>query len=868
MLFSTGLVLCALSLWACLGMLVLRVLLHYLSIDSPHLALQLSLGFVLGAAITAATFLGAPTHPQYVALGITLASVIATLYLVSVGLKRNGSFWRDDVIATSNNASSNLGLVLAGLLVVHLALILAENITRAVYPWDAWTTWIYRAKLWFFNQEIAPLLAPNVWLSEGGPAAGTIAAYDYPAFVSLVALYPASLVNEWSDHLVNLPWFVCALALSAGIFGLCRELQISSNAAIFATLALFSAPLFHVHFAMAGYADAWIAATTGLGLACLLGWAYKRQSNVLLYGITFLILGVFIKREGLAWFSLALFWLASWELGRHYPIRTVFGLIIFGSGIASLLFSNWLLPLGVLGDWGISGQQLFLGPLGAFALSNQPVLGLYGASVISQSNWLLLLPLWCFGCCLVARRHTALVVASTSLITLFWFAQYAIFRYTQLGDYALSGTAINRLLLHILPALTLVIGAAFHELSRTVNGNAHKLRPWLVTFGLPVVLTVSTVAVLLLANTSSGSKPAQNFDKNTLMSFAGQVDWLDKGFRLGFANGDVAAAGYRGHPVAGADFPYMRIALDRHPEALSFFYRRQDMPEDFYTIPIYSSRALLALHRDPSWREAMIIEYGIVQGKTSAPLPLVHDAALLSSASVKDVSSIITRWIHPEPHDYRSINLLEAKTADVWPSLSTTAIIAALLLIVLVLVLKTGGKSAVSKRHNAYISSMLMATLLGLFIWSDALSSLNHLTRLNLHVKANKAPADKPAEIARLLAPHIPAKTPILIFPTTPTQQFTALRLTYDLLPIPAMVVQPRSSSNASALPKDWPGLGLVLDDSAGLGETKDRIQALPNSDTELLFFGKDWMVFKGRDYKAQNQNQTPQQSQTLAPRE
>ena len=264
----------------------------------------------------------------------------------------------------------------------------------------------------------------------------------------------------------------------------------------------------------------------------------------------------------------------------------------------------------------------------------------------------------------------------------------------------------------------------------------------------------------------------------------------------------------------------------------------------------------------------MIIEYGIVQGKTSAPLPLVHDAALLSSASVKDVSSIITRWIHPEPHDYRSINLLEAKTADVWPSLSATAIIAALLLIVLVLVLKTGGKSAVSKRHNAYLSSMLMATLLGLFIWSDALSSLNHLTRLNLHVKANKAPADKPAEIARLLAPHIPAKTPILIFPTTPTHQFTALRLTYDLLPIPAMVVQPRSSSNASALPKDWPGLGLVLDDSAGLGETKDRIQALPNSDTELLFFGKDWMVFKGRDYKAQNQNQTPQQSQTLAPRE
>lgn len=851
MLLSEGLILIALGLWACLGMLPMRVLLHCFSIHSPHLALRLSLGFVVGAAITVGIFLGAPTQPQYVALGITVASVIATLYFLSVGLKKGGSIWHDAVAPNNNNALSNLGLVFAGLLVIHLALILAENITRAVYPWDAWTTWIYRAKLWFFNREITPLLAPNVWLSEGGPTAGTIAAYDYPAFISLVALYPVSLVNEWSDHLVNLPWFLCALALSAGIFGLCRELKISSNAAIFATLALFSAPLFHVHFAMAGYADAWIAATTGLGLACLLGWAYRRQTNVLLYGIVFLLLGAFIKREGIAWFSLALFWLASWELGRHYPLRAVFGLTIVLCGLASLLLSNGLLSLGALGDWGISSQQLFLGPLGSFALSNQPVLGLYRASVISQSNWLLLLPLWCFGCCLLARRHSALVVASTTLVTLFWFAQYAIFRYTQLGDYALSSTAINRLLVHILPALTLVIGAAFHELSYTDSGSAQKPHPWLLTFGLPVVLTLGTVTVLLLATGGGGNKPAQSLDKDTLLPFAGQVDWLDKGFRLEPANGDVAAAGHRGQPLAGANFPYMRIVLDRHPEALSFFYRRQDTPGDFFTIPINSSRTLLALHRDPSWHEAVIIEYGIVQGKTSVPLPLVREVSLLSSASTKDVSAIITAWVNPKPHDYRSINLLEAKTADVWPSSSTTAIIAALLLIVPVLVLKTSGKSAVSTGHNTGLFGILTATLLGLFIWSDALSSWNHMTRLYLNVNAIKTPADKPAEIARLLAPLVPAKTPVLIFPATSAHQFTALKLTYDLLPVPAMVVQPRSSSNTTALPKDWPGLGLVLNDEVPLREAANRAQRSTESKSTPIQIGTTWMLYEARDRRA-----------------
>lgn len=91
MLLSAGLILIALGLWACLGMLPMRVLLHCFSIHSPHLALRLSLGFVVGAAITVGIFLGAPTQPQYVALGITVASVIATLYFLSVGLKKGGS---------------------------------------------------------------------------------------------------------------------------------------------------------------------------------------------------------------------------------------------------------------------------------------------------------------------------------------------------------------------------------------------------------------------------------------------------------------------------------------------------------------------------------------------------------------------------------------------------------------------------------------------------------------------------------------------------------------------------------------------------------------------------------------------------------
>ena len=190
MALSAGLIILALSLWVFLGLLPLRVLLHWLSIAPPHRALQLSLGFVLGAAGTAAAFMVGSEHPRLVALGIAAASMSAAWYCFYVGMKRRALFWRNDAGLASDTTYSQLGLIFAGLLCLHLALILVENLTRSVYPWDAWTTWIYRSKLWFFNSEIAPLLPPALWLSEGGPTQGTIAAHEYPAFISLIALYP------------------------------------------------------------------------------------------------------------------------------------------------------------------------------------------------------------------------------------------------------------------------------------------------------------------------------------------------------------------------------------------------------------------------------------------------------------------------------------------------------------------------------------------------------------------------------------------------------------------------------------------------------------------------------------------------------
>ena len=851
MAFSAGLIIVALSLWVFLGLLPLRVLLHGLSIAPPHRALQLSLGFVLGAAVTAAAFMAGSEHPRLVALGVAVTSLSAAWYCFHIGTKRKEFFWRKDTGLAAYNTFSTLGLIFAGLLCLHLALILAENLTRSVYPWDAWTTWIYRTKLWFFNGDIAPLLPPALWLSEGGPTQGTIAAHDYPAFISLIALYPSSLVNEWSDHWVNLPWGLCALALAAGIFGLCRELNISSTAALFAALALFSAPLLHVHFAMAGYADAWMAATTGLGLACCLGWAHKRQTNVLVCGVIFLLLGAFIKREGMAWLGLALVWLVGWEIIRHYPLRAALCSALIVTAIGGLLLSEGLLPLGPLGQLGVSEQQLFLGPLGNFALSDQAVLGVYQASFITQGNWQLLILLWILSCCVLVKRNGALAVASLSLITLFWLSQYAIFRFTQLGDFAVSGTAINRLFLHLLPALAVTIGAGFHQLSAEHGDGLHRYRPWLVGVGFAGVLVAGIVGTMLSVHAGSSKTPTQRFDQSNLQAFAGQVTWLQPGFQLKPTGEGVAAAGRRNNVLIAADYPYARIVLNKAPESLSFFWRRQDTPGDFHTVPVSTRQTLLALHRNAAWRDSVVIEYGLVQGGEPTPRPIVHDVSLLTSASFSDIATLMTRWLAPKPHNYQSINFLSADAADTWPSSNSAVIAAAVLIMGLLLILRASRFGTL----NGYgpLAGLSVAALLGLFLLSEAIALSSHTARLPMNTSAANTPADKPFELAQRLKPHIAAATPLLIFPASPAQSFQALRLAYDLLPRPAYAVLPEPGLSTTRFPRDWPGLGLLLDSAANLPKTFNRLHTSAFGGAESLQAGEDWMLFQGPAYSSQN---------------
>jgi hypothetical protein len=240
--------------------------------------------------------------------------------------------------------------------------------------------------------------------------------------------------------------------------------------------------------------------------------------------------------------------------------------------------------------------------------------------------------------------------------------------------------------------------------------------------------------------------------------------------------------------------------------------------------------------------------------------------SLLTAASFSDVATLMSRWLAPKPHNYQSINFLSADAADTWPS-SNSAVIAAAMLIMGLLLILRASRSATLNGYGP-VAGLSVAALLGLFLLGEAIALNGHTARLPMNTSGAYAPADKPLELAQRLKPHIPAATPLLIFPASPAQSFKALRLAYDLLPLPAYAVLPELDLSTTKFPKDWPGLGLLLDNPANLPNTLNRLQASSLGNAEPLQAGEDWMLFQGPGYPSRNDRLPSLQTKQAGARE
>ena len=96
--------------------------------------------------------------------------------------------------------------------------------TRPLYPWDAWTQWATKARVWYELGGIAPFARVAAWLAANGGVYFD-ASPEYPPTMPLLQVYQSLLLGRWDDALMNGSWWQTGIALALVLYGGLRSLR-------------------------------------------------------------------------------------------------------------------------------------------------------------------------------------------------------------------------------------------------------------------------------------------------------------------------------------------------------------------------------------------------------------------------------------------------------------------------------------------------------------------------------------------------------------------------------------------------------------------------------------------------------------------
>jgi hypothetical protein len=335
---------------------------------------------------------------------------------------------------------------------------LREILLRPTYPWDAWDAWEVKSKTWVLLGHYAPFVPIEEWLHQPTRESYTSIAWGYPSMLAWMQVWFGGAAGGWIEPLVNLPWFALWVGLLLAHYGQWRALGIARNPALAGTYVLGSLPLLDVHVALAGYADLWVATLLGLAVLAWLRWMRDGDRAQLLLAVVCALLLPLLKLEGAVWLSLFAVTVIYSLLPSHWRRRACVTTACLLLAIAVL--RGFKLPVPGLGWVGIGRDYLAVPILGQLhvAWHAAAFAGLLN-SLFVQPNWHLL---WWLAPVVVVWRWGALRAnACTRQLGAFLLAGLAflvfLFVFTDAASWAESYTAVNRLLMHIVPALVTLL---------------------------------------------------------------------------------------------------------------------------------------------------------------------------------------------------------------------------------------------------------------------------------------------------------------------------------------------------------------------------------------------------------------------------
>jgi hypothetical protein len=427
--------------------------------SKPRLRRDGETAFVVGAGFLAGQFL-LTVWMRLLALAglrfglgtIGVPLVVATAVTLAIAWRRHRATMLPDVrggfAALAGRALPVRWRVVASALLAWLALraalLLIEVLRRPLFPWDAWTQWATKARVWYAEGTLVPFVTAPQWLALPNASVWFDAAPHYPATVPLTQVWSAILLGRFDDALVNLPWWLTAVAFGLALYGFLRGVGLRALVALVGTWLVLSLPILDTHVALAGYADLAMSAYFTLTGLALLRFLRSRSRFDLAVLLVMALACVTIKNPGKLWLAMLVPALVA-GLVPKYGLR-----------IAGAMFALAALVALVLTRVGITflGYRLQL-------VFDMPWSGLTEA-YFTFANWHLLFYGVVAVALLAGRRALAPPLVPLTLIVAAGFAFLMFgFAFTNARQWVEDQSTVNRATLHLAPLIVVWMILAF-----------------------------------------------------------------------------------------------------------------------------------------------------------------------------------------------------------------------------------------------------------------------------------------------------------------------------------------------------------------------------------------------------------------------
>jgi hypothetical protein len=416
------------------------------------LILAIGYGYLAGAlattlAMRALDVIGVRWTVPLIALQlVALAAVAAGLSgLPSTPWLRESLHACSRRLATLSAAQRLLFYGCLALIAVRLMGLALELTWRPLLPWDAWAQWATKARVWYEYGRLAAFVDPAQWLASGTAMQFVDAHSDYPATVPLLQAWTALCLGRWDESLINVPWVAILVALGVVFYAQLRRIGTGMGGAMLFTYLLLSIPFIDLHVAVAGYVDIFIAAAYGMAAMALWQWVRAREPADALLAALCALACVAIKKEGIVW-ALTLLPPILVAMDRRLGLRVV---ALLGAGVFGyLLFGP--------AELRVLGYSLRTD----FSNVARPVFEHF----FEMDNWHLL---WYLTPAVMALRWRvlfahAIAPATVTMLGAFAFV-FVVFFYSSAAFGVADETLVNRLPLHLVPALAFYLALLWRQ---------------------------------------------------------------------------------------------------------------------------------------------------------------------------------------------------------------------------------------------------------------------------------------------------------------------------------------------------------------------------------------------------------------------